>query len=1085
MHTRSSTPRPASCPPLFPALALVFGFCGLRADEPRPPIADSATVFLLRCDEAPLIDAGPNHIPVHAAKAEFAEGRFGQALVSRADSNAWLVLPRSLQPTQAVTLECWIYVDDVTAESVQWIAARNAVYGFYLGGTPKTPILRWYIKTKAGKFTALATPVPLKQWFHAAGTFDGRNIRCYLNGKIAATRAFSGALLINANPFLIGADQKGKHRFLGRVDEIRFSNIARRTFMTGQPASIPPAAAPAADRAGSRAAAVSDHASPTPVVRTQSPAATEPPPPAGPPGNLLRNPQFAFHAFANHRDGKAVSYESHNAAFWNTDAWGDITVIREANAPGNVRPPFTTGALVRIEPGKAFRQFLTLPEAGLAHGESVSLHVFAHQAEPDAVTARVRFLKLDSEDGTWRPADYGMSDKRTFPKHARGELVTAKLYETSAAGQGAVELRIEGAVIPGRFHRDSPNGSYSADINTIAVQVEFANTSPDAVVWIWWPSLCAGPRALPRLRSIQPMKPWYRYIPRTMQKLWKGEALHIMVMGSSIDRGSANPPMYLYDEDPASATFKQPLSDRTFEPEKVGRPDLDGYVGWWQHYWDFAGRLRLELMRKFDLPVSKLCLNFMACDGSCVGEAHSGLEAYCSLSLPPDPGANGQGAGKTWRQLYPELFTRREGPGPDLVIFGSGANEKYDTPDEVAIFEGMLRWIQRRYPHAEFIFAMFQNHGGYTPNAGDLQALSLRYGIPVLDAGKVLDDVTRWCNRYALVPRDGHPQAAAHYLWFKTIEKAFECWDPVVPGIPQQYLPERLHPNSYGWEGEMVTFNADSPRIHGNMFIFEDTAINCWGAVDEGAPEPHVDGTKHRSRRSSPRRDPRNSMFAWGRTTLGDRHVLEIGGKNARLTAVDAKVCPNRRFLGIDNPRWRPANRKIEPFESKWGAPYGSRLVRLQPGQVLVTDVAATDLSVAYVDAPGNGKLRIEVDGVEKLVIAADEPYEDITGTKHFMENRRGVRGLGWGLHTVRIEAVDAPVSVLGLFTYDSRPNRRAERCFSGMAHPGETVVFSAPFRARPLVFCTGDLAVRPQAVRRDRVTFSGTGPGAFRAVGE
>ena len=38
----------------------------------------------------------------------------------------------------------------------------------------------------------------------------------------------------------------------------------------------------------------------------------------------------------------------------------------------------------------------------------------------------------------------------------------------------------------------------------------------------------------------------------------------------------------------------------------------------------------------------------MACDGSCIGEAHSGLAEYCSLSVPPSPGANGHKSGKSW-----------------------------------------------------------------------------------------------------------------------------------------------------------------------------------------------------------------------------------------------------------------------------------------------------------------------------------------------------------------------------------------------------------------------------------------------------
>ncbi len=799
--------------------------------------------------------------------------------------------------------------------------------------------------------------------------------------------------------------------------------------------------------------------------------------------NLLLNPTFEFHSFINHRLGRAVSYESHNVAFWNCAKWGDLTVMRESHAPVDVRPPFCARNLVRIKPGKKMWQFFTLPEAGLAHGERVSLHAFGFQKKPDALRARVLVMKLDSEDGTWRPADFGMRDKRTFPRHSRGELVVAKAYEAHTSRTGRIELRIDGAEIVGRVAAYYKNASSSKDINTIGLRVEFENASDDAA-WVWSPSLTRSDKAIPRAAPAREMAPYYRYIPRTIQKLWKGETVHILLMGSSIDRGSANPPPYLYDEDPKSPTFKQPLAGGAFDAAKAGRPDLDGYIGWWRHYFSYAGRLRLELMRKFDLPVSKVCLNFMACDGSCVGEAHSGLAAYCSLSLPPDPGLNGHARGKSWRELYPGLFTRPEGPGPDLVIFGSGANEKTDTPDEAAVFEGMIRWIQRRYPGVEFLFCQFQNYGGYTPNPGDLMALSLRYQIPFLDYGLIGDEVVRWCNRYALVPRDGHPQAAAHYLWFKQLEKAFECWDPILPGQAQLHLPERMHPNSYGWEGDMVAYDASSPRIHGAMFIFEDTAINCWGQTD-GRPVPYVDGVKLTCRRSMPRRDLRNSLFRYGRCRLGDRHVLEIAGKNAKLTYVDAKVCPNRRFFGVENPAWRLGGAKPVPFESQWGAPYGARQVLLAPGQAAEIDVIATDVSVAYVDAPRRGRLRVLVDGEEKLVQPTNQPFVDAEKRKHYMENRKGVLGLGYGWHTVRVEAADGPAALLGVFTYDSRSNRSNERRLVGRAAAGETVRFTPAFRARPVVLCRGGIEVKLKDLSPAQVTFSGEGEGWFEVVGE
>lgn len=800
------------------------------------------------------------------------------------------------------------------------------------------------------------------------------------------------------------------------------------------------------------------------------------------PLNLLLNPDFEFHAFANHRHGRAENFFSHDVAFWNTDAWGDVRVVRESHAEAAVRPAFSTGNLVSIRPGKKLWQFFTLPEAGLSHGSPLSLFVHGHQPAGGALIARIQLLKLDSEDGTWSPSEFGHSDKRTFPRHSRGELVVAKTFDARSDQAGAIQLKIEGAEILGHF-RDG-NESHSDDVNTIGLRIEFENAGK-ADVWVYSPCLTLGDAARARLPSARSMRPIYRHLPRTIQKLWKGEALHVLLMGSSIDRGSANPPMALYDEDPASDKFKQPLLSGAFDGSKVGHAELDPYFGWWQHYFSYGGRLKLELMRKFDLPANKIFLHFMACDGSCVGEAHSGLADYCSLAIPPREDANGHKSGKSWQELYPELFERPEGPMPDLVIFGSGANEKTDTPDEVAVFEGMIRWIQRHYPNTEFLFCMWQNYGSYTPNVGDLQALALRYQIPVVDFGKALDDVARWCNRYALVPSDGHPQAAAHFLWFKQIERAFECWDPIETGQAQLQLPERVHPNSYGWEGEIITYGESSGRLKGNMFVFEDTAINCWGDAEEDQPVPFVDGRKDTSRRKFPQRDIRNSLFRHGRTRLGDRHVVELVGKGARLTWVDAKVCPNRQFLGIANPSWSLQGAKASRFASEWGAPYGDQQALLRPGKAMEIEAVFTDLSVAYTDAPDGGTLKVIVDGQLKLEQPANLPFTDQSGQNHFMENRKGVLGLPFGVHLVRLEAVDKPVPVLGVFTYDSRSNRALERRLVGRSASGETIIFSQPFKARPLVLCHEALRVRSEDVFHDRVTFTGRGSGSYEVVGE
>ncbi len=812
--------------------------------------------------------------------------------------------------------------------------------------------------------------------------------------------------------------------------------------------------------------------------------ASDEPIPAGA-QNLLLNPTFEFHPFTPHREARGIHYSSHQTAFWNTDQWGDITVMREAVAPETVRPARTAGNLVLIRPGKRLAQFLTLPDARLSHGDAVSLLVEGYQSESNALQARLKPMKLDSEDGAWQPIDFGLEAKtNTYPKFSRGELTPVQIVHADSPQTGAVTLAIQAVTLEGRFQTSKT--SSANDINTIGLEVEFANAGKKDV-WIWSPALVKGPRAYPGLPCARAMTPWYRHLPRTIQKLWKGEALHILVMGSSSDRGSANPALFVYDENPASPTFKQPLSSPgknmpriDFEADKVGRPDLKPYVGWVQHYFMAAGRLRTELMRKFNLPAGKICINLMAVDGGNAAGSLAALASYCSLSQPPNAWINGQGASATtWRELHPDLFTRADGPGPDLVIVGGGHNRRNETND-VALFEGAIRWIQRRYPHAEFLFSMHCFDGGLTSNPGDLQALSLRYQIPMLDFVKPERDLTRWCNRYALVPPDGHPQAAAHYLWFKTIEPAFECWDPILPGIAQLALPERVHPDTYGLEGDAIAFTNGHPRLRGGLVILEDSAFNLWA----NGGEVVVDGVSRGIASENAGQDRRKSSFSWFGGAFGERHILEIKAEWPQITALDAFVCPERRFIGVGSARWNRGRLRTKAFASRTGSPYGDRQLVLPPGAGVEIDPVATDLSVAYADDPEGGALRVLVDGRERLTVPTDRPFKTVNGMELFLENRKAVQGLGYGWHRVRLEAIGKPVRVLGLFAYDRRSNRLGERRLTGFAAGGDRVALSPSFSCRPVVICSGDLSCSPEDATPTSVTFTG-GQGAYEIIGD
>ena len=804
--------------------------------------------------------------------------------------------------------------------------------------------------------------------------------------------------------------------------------------------------------------------------------------------NLLVNSGFNFHPFGPHRTGKAVSFAADYVPFWNARSAKSLRVVRESHIPAAVLPPFAVPCGVELLPGESFHQFFTLPEADLLPGDVVSLHFYGYQETPKALRGEVRAMKIETADGTWSPGkDFKLRDKRTFNKMARGELVVArKITAVSAEVKKSVVFSAENLVIPGSFTPGKK--SYAKDCNTVGLEVRFTNDSKKSV-WIFAPSLVRSDKAFKAVGCYRSIPDYYRHIPRTMQKLWKGESIHILVMGSSIDRGSVNPALYPYCEDPKSPRYKQPLSDSHtgFSTKVVGRPDLEPYFGWSNHYFSYAGRLKVELMKKFDLPGNKILLNFMACDGSCVGEAHSGLKNWCELLLPPDSGSNGHKAGHSWKELYPGLFERPEGPRPDLVIFGSGANEKTDTPDECAVFEGTIRYIQRNYPGTDFIGCMFQNRGGYTPNPSDMQAIAMRYGIPFVDFGIIGDRLTRIINPHAMGNSDGHPQASFHYLWFKQLEKAFECAGPVVAGFPQQYLPERIMSATVNWEGEMKRYRQGDPRFfRKNAIIIDDSAFNCWAYPPKnikrgpGIPRSdlYVDGIKTHNRRRMKTCDLRNAFAQHGRLSFGDRHVVEAASPFI-FHALDAKQTLNRSYTGVESPLFSGI-RKAEPYTSLTGYPYGRKTALLQPGQSCSVTLAGNAFAIAWVDMPDGGILKAQIDGKKVFETATDKPFALLSKEKLFMENRRGVNGLAFGMHTIKLTAVGKPVKVMGVFAYDLRANRAGERILRGVSGGGE-YIFVPAFKAVPLLRCSEKLKIK--SLSREKAVFSGSG--SFEAVGE
>jgi hypothetical protein len=79
-----------------------------------------------------------------------------------------------------------------------------------------------YINTGAGDVSAVASSLlPLNVWTHVAATYNGAELRLYVNGALAATRVTSGGVLISAEPLRIGGNSVWGEFFAGAIDEVR------------------------------------------------------------------------------------------------------------------------------------------------------------------------------------------------------------------------------------------------------------------------------------------------------------------------------------------------------------------------------------------------------------------------------------------------------------------------------------------------------------------------------------------------------------------------------------------------------------------------------------------------------------------------------------------------------------------------------------------------------------------------------------------------------------------------------------------------------------------------------------------------
>jgi hypothetical protein len=140
-----------------------------------------------------------------------------------------------------------------------WVKARAPRGGpqVFLNRGPANRFWTFYIYKKGvrmlvahrepGYTHAIAPFPPADKWTHYAGTYDGKTIKVYMNGKLQATTPAAGRMARADAPLFVGALSPFERHFNGELDDIR---IWKRALTDQEVAQLPTAAASKVDATG-------------------------------------------------------------------------------------------------------------------------------------------------------------------------------------------------------------------------------------------------------------------------------------------------------------------------------------------------------------------------------------------------------------------------------------------------------------------------------------------------------------------------------------------------------------------------------------------------------------------------------------------------------------------------------------------------------------------------------------------------------------------------------------------------------------------------------------------------------------------
>lgn len=174
-------------------------------------------------------------------------GKHGNALSFNGTSAKAVVADSaSLDLTAAMTLEAWVYPNVVPTNWSTGVYKETDRYYLEPGTDQNAPGAGGTFGS--GNRNAFGgSPLPAATWTHLACTYDGADIRLYVNGAQAGSVAATGAITTSASPLTMGGNTPYGEFFNGRIDDVRVYSRALSAAEIQSDMNTPVGAAPPPD----------------------------------------------------------------------------------------------------------------------------------------------------------------------------------------------------------------------------------------------------------------------------------------------------------------------------------------------------------------------------------------------------------------------------------------------------------------------------------------------------------------------------------------------------------------------------------------------------------------------------------------------------------------------------------------------------------------------------------------------------------------------------------------------------------------------------------------------------------------------